>query len=383
MKIVYFSNIYFTDSVFPLISAFQKQGIPVLYIIKCDSRIGGLFKIKTSLKDDSLYRASSIPEFQVYSDYLNLSNVYIMTKSHGIFNVRNYKNFRRVNKLIKNFNPDIVHITGTPGISEFPVYVFRKKLVLTVHDPFTHSGETNIKNEWKRFLAFRICKKLILLNTNQKIAFEKYYRIKDNKIFINKLGGSFNYLSYLANKPLKLNLPSNYILFFGHFSPYKGIDILCKAMVLIHKSYPDVKCIIAGKGNLNFDFTPYKNLDYIILKNEYIETNVLAKLISKSLFTICPYKDATQSGVVISSFALNKPVLATRVGALPEYVIDNKTGVIAEPNNVESLACNITYLLEHPELLKELSKNIQINNSKYCNSWESIVNKYLYIYNSL
>ena len=39
---------------------------------------------------------------------------------------------------------------------------------------------------------------------------------------------------------------------------------------------------------------------------------------------MCPYTDATQSGVVYSSFALNTPVIATNVGGLSEMIDDGR-----------------------------------------------------------
>lgn len=41
-------------------------------------------------------------------------------------------------------------------------------------------------------------------------------------------------------------------------------------------------------------------------------------------FTVVPYIDATQSGVIMSAYAFNKPCVATNVGGLPEMVIDGK-----------------------------------------------------------
>lgn len=383
MRIVYFSSIYFTDCDFPLIRAYQNRGDKILYVIKCNSRTGGLFNIKTPLENDKLYKAQNIPELAIYSDYMDLSNVYIMTKSNGIFAQSNYKNYNNLINLIRKFNPDVVHITGAPGISELLTYRFSNNMVLTVHDPFTHSGETNLNNEWKRFLAFHLCKRLILLNESQEYDFERHYHISNSKVFINRLG-IYDCLSYLANKQVsKLKLPEKYILFFGHFSPYKGIDILCKSMVEIHKSHPNIKCIIAGKGDLDFNIDHYKDLNYIIIKNEFIETQDLASLISHCMFTVCPYKDATQSGVVASSFTLCKPVVATRVGGLPETVIDNVKGLIAEPNNVSSLTEKICYLLDSPDRLHSYEENIKREIELPNNSWAAIANNNIDVYKTL
>ncbi|MFN5422931.1 MAG: glycosyltransferase, partial [bacterium] len=53
--------------------------------------------------------------------------------------------------------------------------------------------------------------------------------------------------------------------------------------------------------------------------------------IQHATFVVCPYRDATQSGVLMTSFAFGKPVLATRVGAFPEYVTDGHNGLLLDP----------------------------------------------------
>ena len=83
------------------------------------------------------------------------------------------------------------------------------------------------------------------------------------------------------------------------------------AFVKIHDTYPDVKLIVAGGGEFCFDDSLYKNLDYIEFRHRFIPDTELIDLIKHCKFMVCPYTDATQSGVIMSAFAFNVPVLAT------------------------------------------------------------------------
>lgn len=112
-------------------------------------------------------------------------------------------------------------------------------------------------------------------------------------------------------------------------------------MLKVHSVVPDLTCVIAGKGDLYFNFEPFKKYDFIRLENRFISSEELSWLIENSLFVICPYKDATQSGVVSSAFAMLKPVLATNVGGLGESVLDEVTGRLVPPNNPDLLALTI------------------------------------------
>lgn len=384
MNIVYYSSLFFTDCDFPLIRAFQNKGNNVLYFIELISgkTKGALFNIKTALPLHGIVKAEEIEEFKVYSEYLDLKNIFIVVRTNQLWNLKNWITYYRLCLMIKAFRPAVFHSTLILGISESLLYLFKKKMVLTVHDPFVHSGETSRLLEIKRKIAFKFVPKFVLLNRKQSKPFSKTYNISSHRIYLNSLG-IYDCLNYLSNRQGKTTLlPQKYILFFGHFSPYKGIDVLCESMKLVHKKIPDLSCIIAGNGKLNFDYAPYKNLNYITLINQYIELSDLSSLISNSLFVVCPYKDATQSGVVFSSFAMAKPVVATNVGGMSETIIDGKTGILCPPNNVEALSESIVLLYSDSELLKELGKNISKSYAKGEVSWDSIAETYIHCYNN-
>lgn len=95
-------------------------------------------------------------------------------------------------------------------------------------------------------------------------------------------------------------------------------------------------------------------------------------LIKKAQFVVCPYIDATQSGVIMSSFALNKPVIATHTGGLPEMVIDKRYGLIIPPKDEIALANAISTLWNDKSLLSALATNIENDYKRGRNSWLSI-----------
>ena len=114
--------------------------------------------------------------------------------------------------------------------------------------------------------------------------------------------------------------------------------------------------------------------------NRFIGLDELSDLIRGALFIVCPYTDATQSGVVYSSFALNTPVIATRVGGLPEMIEDGKTGIIVPPKDSSALATAILSLLDNPELLVKMRGNIFDSSKSGRGSWNSIAKDYIDIY---
>lgn len=94
---------------------------------------------------------------------------------------------------------------------------------------------------------------------------------------------------------------------------------------------------------------------------------------------ICPYKDATQSGVVQTSFSMGVPVIATNVGALPETVKDGVNGIIVPACDVKSLSVSISELYTDKIKLEEFRKNIKSNWARQ-NEWNTIAKDYIKTY---
>jgi glycosyltransferase involved in cell wall biosynthesis len=152
-------------------------------------------------------------------------------------------------------------------------------------------------------------------------------------------------------------------------------------MKLVNETHKDIKLIVAGYcQSYYFDISEYENCHYVEIKNKFFPDDELAALIQKSLFVVCPYIDATQSGVVMSSFAFNIPVLATNTGGLPDYVEHMKSGYIVEPKDINGLADGIKYLLDNKELLDKQKKYIEERYRTGDYSWNKITDDFIAFY---
>ena len=251
-------------------------------------------------------------------------------------------------------------------------------MVLTLHDPFIHSGRETKQLERDRIRAFQHIRKIILLNKNQMDDFIKTYKVPKQYIYVSKLG---MYDSITRVTPIPFKSKGPYILFFGLIAEYKGLEYLMNAMKKIHKKFPDIKLVVAGSGKFYFDVTPFRDVNFIEIHNHYISVPELAGMLYGCLFSVCPYIDATQSGVIQTAFSLNVPMVVTNVGTLPEVVKDGETGLVVPPCDVDALSNAMNHLIEHPELLESMRNNIE-KNWKPSMSWGPIADKYIECYNT-
>lgn len=382
MRIVYLSSPDFADCDFPLIKEFQKQGHEVYFFLDLPpyKLKSTLINIKTQIKEDSILKASRYKEFEVYKTYMSMDKVFIINRTKkSMLWPKNLLLYLKIAYTIKKINPDTINVVAGINLLSSILLLFRKKMVLTVHDPFPHTGEKGLRREFFRVLAMKFIPKFILLNEKQKNKFINQYGLQDNQVFINRLG-VYDCISNFINKAPKTTENKN-VLFFGRISPYKGIEYLLEAMKYVHERMPDATLTIAGSGKFYFDVSPYENFPYIEILNRYIDTSELAMLVNKARIVVCPYTDATQSGVVMTAYSLCKPVIATDVGGMRETVIDGKTGILVSPKDSKGLANSMIDLLGNEKKLNDMVKYIKDYFFQHYN-WEKIADKYLEIYKS-
>lgn len=382
MKIAYISPKYFSDVDLSYLSEAQKI-MDITYFVPVfkNSLKAAAFNLKKIYPRYGLFKAiGAYPELSKFSQLIDSERFYVInSKALHRWNPWNLWLYIRFVWRLRKF--DIIHITDFPYYYEWGYYFLRKKIVLAVHDPMPHSAA--ISNRFiirlNRFWGFRLVKNFIMLNAIQKDECVEINHLYKKNIFDSKLG-RYDYLKMYKTKDI---VSDKYILYFGQITSHKGLDYLLPAMVELHRMIPNVKLILAGKGKYDFDISLYEKLNYIEFRNRYIPDDELAQLIHGSLFVVCPYKDATQSGVIMSAYAFNKPVIATNVGGLPEMVVDQKLGLIVPPRDVEALTKAMCNLLENPQLLEKYSCNIEQEYGDGQKSWKYIAREMKCVYEQI
>ncbi len=162
------------------------------------------------------------------------------------------------------------------------------------------------------------------------------------------------------------------ILFFGLIKPYKGLDVLLASIPEAIKAIPDLKLMVAGE--VYGDSSIYdKQIDTLgIRKNvecrfRYISEDELGELFAQAGLCVLPYKSASQSGVIATSYSFGVPVLASDVGGLGEYIEVGITGYLVQPNSPHQLA---EAIIRHFSEMPDMQDNI----IEYCRrfSWQNL-----------
>jgi len=279
-------------------------------------------------------------------------------KKPRIRDPRNLLSMNAMMRIIKDIQPDVLHVqeTNDPWYDWTLLLNKMPPLVTTIHDVFRHPGDkvAVFGSEYTRRIAFYRSQQLIV-HTHQlkKILIEQFNLPQErvNVIPHGELGSLYQHRGDRSNQPRDPNT----LLFFGRIWPYKGLKYLLEAMPLIAERVPEVKLIIAGRGENIKEYFPngYDENRYEII-NRLIPLEEVSNLFQRSTVTVLPYIEASQSGVAALSYGMGTLVVASDVGGLSEIVQHKKDGLLVPPCDVRALADAIICLLSDRDLQQKM-----------------------------
>jgi len=316
------------------------------------------------------------------------------------------ENRNKIQKVLKDFKPDIVHLNNiqfhlTPSII-LEIDKWRKennpkcKIVYTAHDfqlicP-SHGLFDNNLNPCEKCLAgnYTYCfKTKCVKNSRLKslMGMADAYFWKNNKAYsyIDKiicpsqfLKNKLDIQERFRNKTVALHNfvekidafeteKEDYVLDFGKMCKEKGTYTLLETC----KKMPNIRFVFAGYGEAVEEIKNVPNAQYVGFKNG----EELAQLISKAMVSVSPsecYENCPFS--VVESQMYLTPVVASRIGGIPELITEGKTGELFEAGNADDLAQKLRKVINNSKIYSENCKNINLETA------DTYYNKLIKIY---
>lgn len=322
-------------------------------------------------KDTGLYEYA-----RIYNNAYHNSEIVLLSELYPKVNqweiLMRFSFFKkRIEKKVKEElrKYDIIHICDNPIYSSKVIKLlnqYKIETIYTLHDPESHL-ENSIKGNLKKLLKSR------MQNYSLKnIANFDYVKVHTHRVWeciniTNVIVSPHPHYTVLPSIK-EVNEPDEKVFtigFFGRIEYYKGIDLFLDILKGLDDNVSEnkVKVLIVGKGNID----PFFKVDNLAIDihNYYVSSNSFDKMLAMCDLVILPYRQASQSGVLMKAMTYNIPVIVSSIKELADYVEDKKTGYVLNINNISDWSSLILSFLESPDVVHEMSREIDTFKKKY------------------
>lgn len=294
---------------------------------------------------------------------------------------------RRLRKSLKRDRIEILH-THLFGASLHAMIaakgIPRLSKVVTLHS----DREDNFIQRLAYPLIFSMATRVIGVSKHASQVMDERYRNLHSKLVAIPNGietelFANRHVKQFVRKTLSLPVDKRIIGAIGRLSAEKGYSVLLDSFAQIKKTTADTHLVIIGEGKLLNALSNQRDrlnlgdsVQFLGSRNDVPEL-----LQAMDIFVISSLWEGLPL-VLLEAMASNIPVVATRVGGIPEVVEDEKNGLLAAPGDSLSLAHEIGRLLSHPSLAHQLASNaFRKVNSEY--RVESMVRQHEKLYDRI
>ena len=141
--------------------------------------------------------------------------------------------------------------------------------------------------------------------------------------------------------------------------PRKGYEYLLEALADVRKAVPDVHCVIVGEGDEGYhkqllNLVRVRDLNSVVTFAGF-QSNVMEYMADFDVVVLPSILEGFGI-VLLEAMAMGKPVVASRVGGIPEAVEDGVTGILVPPAHSRKLAEALVILLEDAKLRQSMGE---------------------------
>ena len=272
------------------------------------------------------------------------------------------------------FRPDIViaHLDARLHVTLIYALVARlARLVLIVHDPVAHRGRDRQVAEKRTWQVKRQVASASLFLAHGPYCTKTWSRA-DNRYGPIKGRPVVAVPHGPVLRPDTMSpLPAQCrVLMFGRMEAYKGLDVLLAALRLLVARNVDIELRLAGDGPELQRLAPaFAALAQCSIRRGFVPRGDAMSEFRDAAVVVVPYTEATQSGVVAAAFAHGRPVIASRVGGLPDFVRHGENGLLVPPGDPTALADAIEVVARDRTLLQRLARGARDSSANEM-SWE-------------
>jgi glycogen synthase len=283
----------------------------------------------------------------------------------------------KISALKRSFAPDLIHINAV-GVDNFfhlsTKNTYPAPLLVTLHGEWQLQADAVVRDLLRAADWVAGCSAAILTE-GQKLAPE----IAPRSSII------YNGMDAPSVLPTPLSFDTPRLLCLGRLVPEKGMDLALAAFATLVPRFPRARLIVAGDGAARSGLEHQAadlHISHAVEFAGWVAPDQVPALINNCTMLLTPSRDDSLPLVALEAAWMARPVVAARVGGLPEVVVHEQTGLLFESENVGGLAESISFLLENPEAARKMGRAAR-DRVQTVFSWEQHVNTYDALYQKL
>jgi 1,2-diacylglycerol 3-alpha-glucosyltransferase len=297
---------------------------------------------------------------------------FTLPKSEGEYAL-SFPSFHRIRQIYEKEAIDVLHCHVPSLLSLACVLEARKKSVPSIatnhllsetfsRNLFFDSAKFNnffykIVNSFYNLVDLVLCPSIYGLRTLKKYGLNTKALVLSNGIELSKFNPDLDHEQF--DKEFGLRDGSKKILYVGRLMEEKGLDVLLNAYNIVNAKIPNTNLVIVGKGHLRRNLEEQANklgLESVVFTG-FVSDSLLKQAYASSDLFVLPSYAEIQPLVLLEALAMGLPAIGTKVGGVPEMIVDGRNGYLLKPGDHQGLAEKITTLLNDDALREEFSQN--------------------------
>lgn len=294
---------------------------------------------------------------------------------------REFKTLKEIVRIIKEEEPDIVHLNSSKmaGLGALAVLYFKLtapsyklKAIFTSHGwGFYESHRSGFQKLFyyvSHWITILLCHKTITVSAKTKRDMVWLPFMKGKMVVVHNGIEKFELLERENAREKLAGEEKNKVIIFSisELHKNKGLDVAINGLKLLPQEIKnEIIYCIAGTGE---EETSLKLLAKSLELGDKIKflgfVQDAKNLLSGADLFLFPSRTENLPFAVLEAGLASLPVIATGVGGIPEIVTDMKTGILVHKENAREIAHAIEYMLKNKTRAEEFGKKIHTTVSK-------------------
>ena len=319
-----------------------------------------------------------------FTPELKKNNILVYIPFRKNPNKPDYLNFLKLYRFIERNKFDIIHTHNTAAFIDGVIASKMAGVPVIIHTDHARAFPDKKRYMLAEWFLSRFTTKIVAVSEHTRSKLIEYEKLSPSKVIVIPNGIDERKYAVTADhrKKKELGIEKHYpILGLGvRLIEQKGVEYLLKAMPSILQEFPKTMLLIAGGGPFQQNLQTMSEKLGIAQAVKFLGFRLdMPEILSILDIYVLPSIWEGMPLVILEAMAAKKPIVATKVGGIPEAVIHNHSGLLVPPKDPEALANAILKILKNSNLAASLAENAYNRFLKYF-TVKKMVSRYEQLY---